>query len=192
MGDKRDPQRTRDALLDAALAEFSERGQAGARTSSIAARAGVNKQLISHHFGGKNGLYRALVERWLAEEAGYDHLEVPLTDVAARYVEDGARHRALHRLLLRASLDDDDEASGIDEGDVERMSERQRKGEIAADLDPAFVLLALEAIAATGIVFPGDARRVTGLDPASKEFTTWHAEQLRILVEKLAGGSTRG
>jgi AcrR family transcriptional regulator len=41
------------------------------RTSAIAARAGVNKQLISHHFGGKDGLYAALVARWEADEAAY-------------------------------------------------------------------------------------------------------------------------
>ena len=103
---RRDPERTRAALLDAALVEFSAHGRAGARTSAIARRAGVNKQLISHHFGGKDGLYRALVERWEAEEERYGGPDVPLADLAARYVEDGARHRDLHRLLLRASLDD--------------------------------------------------------------------------------------
>ena len=91
MGDTRDPERTKAALLDAALVEFSAHGRAGARTSAIARRAGVNKQLISHHFGGKDGLDRALVERWEAEEERYGGPDVPLADLAARYVEDGAR-----------------------------------------------------------------------------------------------------
>jgi len=39
-----------------------------------------------------------------------------------------------------------------------------------AELDPAFVLLALQAVAAAGIVFPGDVRRITGEDPTSKNF----------------------
>lgn len=185
MGDRRNPERTRQALLDAALAEFSEKGRSGARTSSIAARAGVNKQLISHHFGGKDGLYRALVARWLDEEADYDNPELPLADLAARYAEEGAHHRTLHRLLLRASLEDEDGTAGVGEGDLARMRQRQRAGEIVADLDPAFLLLALEAIAAIGIVFPGDVRRVTGLDPSSEEFAVWQAAQLRILVECL-------
>src|SRR5688500_13114484 len=113
MGDKRDPERTRAALLDAALVEFSARGRAGARTSAIAARAGVNKQLISHHFGGKDGLYRALVERWLAEERSYGGPATPLAELAAAYVEDGARQRDLHRLLLRASLEDAEDGGGV-------------------------------------------------------------------------------
>ncbi len=190
MGDSRNPERTREALLDAALAEFSEKGRSGARTSSIAARAGVNKQLISHHFGGKDGLYRALVARWLDEEADYDEPDLPLAELAARYAEEGADHRALHRLLLRASLEEEDGAEGVGAEDLDRMRERQRAGEIVADLDPAFVLLALEAVVALGIVFPGDVRRVTGLDPASKEFAAWQAAQLRTFVSCLAGRRT--
>ena len=183
---RRDPEGTRAALLDAALAEFAAKGRAGARTSAIAARAGVNKQLISHHFGGKDGLYRALVERWTAEEAGYGGPDVPLGDLAARYVEDGVRHRDLHRLLLRAALEDEEEpGDGVDRADLADMRRRKREGEIAAELDPAFVLLALEAVAAAGISFPGDVRRLTGRDPASPGFARWHARQLRALVERL-------
>lgn len=187
MGDKRrrDPEGTREALLDAALQEFSQHGLAGARTSEIAARAGVNKQLISHHFGGKEGLYRALVDRWLAEERDYGGEETPLADLAAAYVEDGARHRDLHRLLLRASLDGEELGGGVGPDDLAAMRRRQAAGEVTADLDPAFVLLALQAVAAAGVVFGGDVRRLTGLDPASEAFARWHAGQLRRLVARL-------
>ena len=186
MGDTRDPERTKAALLDAALIEFSAHGRAGARTSAIARRAGVNKQLISHHFGGKDGLYRALVERWEAEEERYGGPDVPLADLAARYVEDGARHRDLHRLLLRASLDDQEAGRGVGADDLDDLRRRQDAGELTRRLDPAFVLLALEAIASAPLVFPADVRRLTGRDPASDDFAAWHAAQLRTLVELLA------
>jgi TetR/AcrR family transcriptional regulator len=186
MDDKRNPERRRAALLDAALIEFSRRGRAGARTSEIAARAGVNKQLISHHFGGKDGLYRALVDRWLAEEASYGGPETPLPDLAATYVEDGVRQRDLHRLLLRAALDDEPDAGGVGPEELADMRRRQAAGEVTSALDPAFVLLALQAVAAAGVAFPGDVRRVTGLDPASAEFAGWYADQLRTLVRILS------
>ncbi|MCB1374923.1 MAG: TetR family transcriptional regulator, partial [Rhodobacteraceae bacterium] len=43
---RRDAERSRRAILDAALEEFSELGHAGARIDAIAARAGVSKPLI--------------------------------------------------------------------------------------------------------------------------------------------------
>lgn len=186
MGDTRDPERTRAALLDAALVEFSAHGRAGARTSAIAARAGVNKQLISHHFGGKDGLYAALVALWEADEARYWSADTPLADLVAAYVEQGARHRDLHRLLLRASLEDAEEGGGLDAGDLADMRRRQAAGEVTDRLDPAFLLLALQAVAAAGLVFPGDVRRICGADPASPEFAAWHAEQVRALVGLLS------
>ncbi|MGW3998254.1 TetR family transcriptional regulator, partial [Amycolatopsis sp. NPDC004772] len=61
---QRDPERTRRLILEAAAAEFAAKGYAGARIAAIAARAGVNQQLISYYFDGKEGLYRAMSEGW--------------------------------------------------------------------------------------------------------------------------------
>ncbi len=52
---------TRARLLDAAYAEFSERGLAGARVDRIAAVASANKQAIYAYFGSKEGLFDALL-----------------------------------------------------------------------------------------------------------------------------------
>ena len=60
---KRDPEATSQALLDAAVVEFSEHGFAGARVDRIAAIAGANKQLVYHYFGNKDELYRITLER---------------------------------------------------------------------------------------------------------------------------------
>ncbi len=182
----RDPEARRTALLDAALVEFSRHGLAGARTSAIAARAGVNKQLISHHFGGKEGLYRALIDRWLEAESNYAGEGAPLADLAAAYARSAAEDRDLHRLVIRESLDGEATGAGISDADVEDVRRRQQAGEIGDDLDPGFVLLALQAATAAAIVFPDDARRVTGREPDSPEFVAWHTEQLRRLVERLA------
>jgi TetR/AcrR family transcriptional regulator len=64
---RRDPAATQRKLLSAARREFSDRGLAGARVDEIAARAGVNKQLVYHYFGDKDALYRAVIE-WVYEE----------------------------------------------------------------------------------------------------------------------------
>ena len=55
--------KTRETILDGALVEFAEKGFDGARIDEIALRAGVNKNLLYHHYGSKDGLFTALLER---------------------------------------------------------------------------------------------------------------------------------
>jgi TetR/AcrR family transcriptional regulator len=64
---RRNPAVTRQKLLAAARREFAASGLAGARVDEIAARAGVNKQLVYHYFGDKDALYLAVLE-WVYEE----------------------------------------------------------------------------------------------------------------------------
>ncbi|MDX3747934.1 TetR/AcrR family transcriptional regulator [Streptomyces sp. AK08-02] len=58
---------TKRRLLDAARAEFSSYGIAGARVNRIAERAGVNKERIYGHFDSKEGLFRAVVAEAMSE-----------------------------------------------------------------------------------------------------------------------------
>lgn len=59
---KRVPGAARRKLLAAGRKEFANRGFEGARVDEIAKRAGVNKQLVYHHFGNKDELYRHVLE----------------------------------------------------------------------------------------------------------------------------------
>lgn len=56
---------TRAALLEAATRVFGRDGFHAATTKAIAHEAGANQALISYHFGGKEGLYTAVVEHIL-------------------------------------------------------------------------------------------------------------------------------
>jgi TetR/AcrR family transcriptional regulator len=60
--EKRDPGATPRALLEAAAALFAEHGFEGVSVEDVADRAHVNKALVSYHFGGKRGLYVAVLE----------------------------------------------------------------------------------------------------------------------------------
>lgn len=66
-GPRRTKRSTRELLLAAAREEFARRGLEGARVDDIARLAGVNKQLVYHHFGNKDDLYRAVIESVYAE-----------------------------------------------------------------------------------------------------------------------------
>ncbi len=61
-GVTRDPERTRAAILRAATEEITAKGLTGARVDAIAERAGVNKRMLYHYFGDKQGLYVAVLE----------------------------------------------------------------------------------------------------------------------------------
>src|SRR5215831_4871619 len=58
----RDAAATREALLAAGTELFAERGYDGVPVWSIARAAGVNKAMISYHFGGKLNLYQTIAD----------------------------------------------------------------------------------------------------------------------------------
>jgi len=62
-GSRGEPEKTRAAILKAALEEFAHEGVTGARTDEIARRAGVNKALLYYYFKDKEGLYAAALDQ---------------------------------------------------------------------------------------------------------------------------------
>ena len=52
----RNPQQTRHRLLQAAIQQLVTLGSAGIRVDQLAADAGINKRMIYHYFGNKDGL----------------------------------------------------------------------------------------------------------------------------------------
>jgi AcrR family transcriptional regulator len=59
----RDADRTQQAILRAAMAEFADKGLGGARIDAIAERAGINKRLIYYYFEGKDRLFLDVLEQ---------------------------------------------------------------------------------------------------------------------------------
>jgi AcrR family transcriptional regulator len=77
---RRDSAATREALLDAAVELFAERGYDRTTVRDIAGRAGVNQALLFRYFGSKEALFAAVVAR-----AGRDKLaESPPEELFAR------------------------------------------------------------------------------------------------------------
>ena len=56
-----------ERLLAAGARLFAERGYADVSTRALTRAAGVNLSAITYHFGGKEGLYRAVIARMLRE-----------------------------------------------------------------------------------------------------------------------------
>jgi AcrR family transcriptional regulator len=187
---QRDAERSRQALLAAALDEFAEHGYAGTRVAGIAERAGVNKQLINYYFGSKEGLYLAVQRAWLEREESFAGPEVPLPELVARYQADALRDPRPSRLLLWHGLAGE-APPGTEPSrhpGVDQVAARQEAGEVAADLDPAAVLLAAMGMILAPVALPRVARDLLHADPFSEEFRERYAEQLRRIVAHLSGG----
>lgn len=203
---QRDPERTKARILDAATEEFGAKGFAGARVSEIAARAGVNQQLIAYYFGGKEGLYREIGRRWRAYEAESFPDELGMAEAAKRYVQASVDPRLGGRLLAwegladtGADLDEED-ARERDERlrhEVELIRHRQETGELDPGLDPAALLLITMGAAHALVVYPHLARSVFGADARSPEVVERYADQVALVIDRLgdparpAAASTR-
>jgi AcrR family transcriptional regulator len=98
----RDSAASRLAILDAAEELFSARGFDRASLQAIGRRAGVSTALPAYFYAGKEGLYRAVLDRLLAER------EARLTPVAAAAVaarEAGQGLRAALEILVGGYVD---------------------------------------------------------------------------------------
>ncbi|MFE7226396.1 TetR/AcrR family transcriptional regulator [Nocardioides sp. NPDC057577] len=62
MVQSRDAERTRSELIEVATEVFSEQGYSGARVDEIAERTRTTKRMIYYYFGGKEGLFLAVLE----------------------------------------------------------------------------------------------------------------------------------
>jgi AcrR family transcriptional regulator len=89
-----------DALLDAAEAEFVEVGVTAASVRRIAGRAGVNHGLVHRHFGAKDNLVTAVLERLARQTA-----DALATMTAADLLDASGPFSRHLRVLARAALD---------------------------------------------------------------------------------------
>lgn len=86
---------TRQDLLEAATAVFAARGFEGGSVRDISRAAKANVAAVSYHFGGKDGLYRAVLERSAAA------FEIPSFDSETLAALDRAE---MVRRFLRAQV----------------------------------------------------------------------------------------
>jgi len=194
----RDAERTRQRILDAALSEFSEKGFAGARVRGIAERAGVNAQLISYYFGGKEGVYAEIMRRWHeTEAAGMDRQDLSYAELAGAMLVQPELLRILiwDGLTRTSPAVDPRTAPGEEPPEIADMRRRQANGEFPADVEPGYLLIALQGILAAPVTMPQQVELLCGISPESPEFAAKFGEQMRRLLAHLrvpdaTGGAT--
>ncbi|WP_402844947.1 TetR family transcriptional regulator [Microbacterium sp. GXS0129] len=97
-------ERAREALLDAAITLFAERGVAGASIAEITRLAGVAQGLVSYHFGGKDQLISAVIDRWFETVIGISRVEGTPDDALAAIIDGALLATAFAVPLQRAVL----------------------------------------------------------------------------------------
>ncbi|VVE07211.1 TetR family transcriptional regulator [Pandoraea capi] len=161
---KRDPERTRQRILAAAIEEFAERGSSGARVDSIARRAEINERMLYYYFGNKDQLYLAVLEEVYGEFNRAEHglkldLLAPLDAVAelAHFVWDYyADHPELIQLInnenlheaksMRQSTEIRQQVSPIVELLSQTLKRGQISGEIRDGIDPVDLYVTISAM----------------------------------------------
>jgi AcrR family transcriptional regulator len=190
---RRDAERTRGALMKAALKEFAQHGFAGARIDQIAKSAKCNIRMLYHYFGDKKGLYVAVLEAAYADirqkEAALNidvdkPLEGMLELMAFTFVY--FQNNPLFEGLLRAenmmqgkfvsrSKPVPEGAFSLKQTIKALIVSGQDKGLFRDDLDPVHIYVTITALSRFHLANAYSMSAVLGVDLKDK---AWRAERL--------------
>ncbi|HVU06983.1 MAG TPA: TetR/AcrR family transcriptional regulator [Verrucomicrobiae bacterium] len=186
----RNPERSRERILSAALKEFAANGFAGARVDLIAKRASINKRMLYHYFGDKEGLFRAVLRRkiserqtWAENLSGDPAETLPFWFEAACKDADWVRlfeWEALQRHPQKV-IDEEQRRASVARG-LERIRQRQARGQIAADLDPRHVMLTMRSLTMFPVAFPQLTRMIMGKSVFDRKFQRDRAKFLKRIA----------
>ncbi len=197
----RTPEATRARLLAAARSAFAQHGYHGATVQAIADAAGCNVSLISHHFGGKLALYRAVLENFARarRDALESHLASPVRShdalrdrlrvVIDELVRDHLRDPDSVLIALRDVNDPELWGRELEEllfGFATRLSglfdSARSAGVLRPDVDP-FAAAALVYLAFAGMFqVAGHVRRVRGITLDDAATRAWVTDQVTRIV----------
>jgi AcrR family transcriptional regulator len=196
----RDPEATKARILAAAVREFSAKGISGARVDAIATRARVNKRMLYYYFESKEGLFREILRRRLAE--GAEKLRASNVADPDRLADRTARlpnQREYTRLTMWEALETNPERPvnaemrrGLYTDWVEAVREEQRAGRLPDDLDAAQLVLSEVCLTMGPFLLPQLTQLVTGKSVKDPEFLAQREEFLRTLGRRLGEGSRIG
>lgn len=149
----RDPDLTRERIVEAAHALFVKKGFAAVSMREIASRSGVTKSLIHHHFGSKEALWELVKEQAISayadgQEAELRAAEEPdadlLRNAIVKYFAFLQANPAVVRLFAWTHLDEDQSCGRLDAELVrlgaERVRQTQERGLLREDVNPAHVV----------------------------------------------------
>jgi AcrR family transcriptional regulator len=194
--------RTRESILEAAGRAFAARGFDGASLRVIAAEAGVGQPLLVYHFGSKEGVWRAAVDRLFGRvvRATEDALadvdpeqdDARLRAVLRSFMEVVAQDPAWLQILLREAAEPgprldwlvDRHSRATYRAGVGFLEEARARGWLP-DLPIDHLLYVLVGALTLVVAIAPEVRRVSGHDVRSRAFLDRHVD---VVFHLLTGG----
>jgi AcrR family transcriptional regulator len=149
-----DAEETRNNILEIAAREFADKGLSGARIDEIAEKTNSSKRMIYYYFGGKEELYRAVLERSYgqirAREDDANFETMPADKALIAHIEHTFDYHVNHPEFVRLVMNENIH-HGAHIGHVEGLKERNKS-----------VIASLKAIIDKGVA---DGIFRPGIDP---------------------------
>jgi TetR/AcrR family transcriptional regulator len=183
----RNPERTRERILSAALKEFAAHGFAGARVDAIARRAAINKRMLYHYFGDKEDLFKAVLRRKIAERNTWAEASSgEPTETLPFWFEAACKDTDWVRMLEWEALQGEDKKlidapqrrAAVARG-LERIRQRQARGQVSAEYDPRHVMLAMRSLTMFPAAFPQLTELIMGRPVSDAKFQRERAAFLK-------------
>ncbi|HTQ50335.1 MAG TPA: TetR family transcriptional regulator [Candidatus Acidoferrales bacterium] len=195
----RDPKRTRERILSAALKEFAARGFDGARVDAIAHRADINKRMLYHYFGNKEHLFREVLRLKMSQrQALAETLSGDPAEGLAFWFETACQDTDWVRLLEWEALQetgkrviDEKSRRAATARGLQRIRQRQSRGQISAELDPRHVMLAMRSLTMFPAAFPQLTRLIMGRSVSDPRFQRERAAFLKKFASAFQPSATR-
>ncbi len=194
----RNPERSRNAILDAAEALFAERGYDATSLKDVGERAEVSRGTPAYFHGSKEGLYQAVIDRVFAQTEALVHeaqaralakgggLEALLSEMVGGYVDFLVAHPNFIRLVERETLSggkymarNPPHLAAVQAG----LAAAQH--ELEPGVDPVQVLLSVMGLCWFSVSHARILQPALGIDTCSPEFVE---ARKRHIVELLLNG----
>ncbi len=206
-GRRRDAERTRATILNAATREFGANGFSGARIERIARSARCNIRLLYHYFGSKKQLYMAVLERAYTDLRGqegaldYDYADPlgcaeKLLRFTFGYFEENPDHEGLLRTenMMRGKFVTQStvvpEAAARLQATLRRILEAgERTGQIRSGIDPVQLYVTVIALSRFHLANAWSLGTLLDTDLTTPQ---WRGQRLEHSVELLRAWLTNG
>ncbi len=192
---------TRQKLLNVAIREFSERGFDAVTVRDIETLAGVQRNLLSYHFGSKEGIWKAAATHVLTQLQDFSEAREELVqDLSPRervaytlrsYVRFAASYPEFHRLMIQEGKHDSWRIEWLVDNFLRAAMERLR-GALEDDLglkQEDFVHWYYMFVGGGALIFSmaPEARRLFDIDVNDSEVLERHAGMMVDILLSRSG-----